>query len=490
MLLRPANAELGSWSMSQRTNDRVQLMRFRPIPTVVAVLTLLLVGWGGRSAYRQARAWYHLRAANAANERQDYAGAREHWQAYLDGNEASPPIYLEAARAARHVGAFDESERWLYQCAARRGDAVDVNLERILLEIARKTPTLDVRVVLQYVRNAPKDRVAVQEILESLSRDCLASYRLHDARAALTLWIEQAPADARPLLLRGWVLEQLARNPKPAVPDYQRAVELEPDNRSARLRLAEALVKSRQAAEALPHLEQLQLHEPRNPLVLLNLALCRQDLGDPPEARRLLDDLLRPETLVQVEELSVRLRGGRTPQQAVEEADWYRQAMALAPYGSGDQPHYAADAFIQALVERARLATAGERDGEALLRRAVQLDPFDYGANYQLSICLERHGLEPEAQRCRARLDEIRADQKRMSELVDEVGRNPHAPGPRCSAAEILLRHGQPQEAKRWLTSALQQDPNHAGARKLLAQYTEPMQNAGGADAGADKGSR
>ncbi len=61
------------------------------------------------------------------------------------------------------------------------------------------------------------------------------------------------------------------------------------------------------------------------------------------------------------------------------------------------------------------------------------------------------------------------ADQSRMREVTQQVMREPHNPAPRCEAAEILLRNGQPQEARRWLDSALKEDPRCQPALRLMA---------------------
>ncbi len=426
----------------------------------------------GLYAYPSLLAWYHFRAAQAAAERNDIAGEQQHLLECLKGWKTDPEIYLRAARAARRLGKFEEADRCLRQGQRFNGASAEVELERLLLNLERHNPNLEPRIALESLRQVPENHPALPEALEGLSKVCLDNYLLQDALAAVTRWIELQPNNVKPLLLRGWVLEQLAYNPQPAVADYRRAVELDADNYTARLRLAEALVKTKQSAEALPELETLQKRQPANLVVLLNLALCREDLGESPEAVQLLDALLTPQRLALVQKLSARLRVDLPIPREIEEAEWYRQAMSQAPYGSRNQAHYIVDLYIQALVERAKLAARAKKgQGEQFLRQAVELDPFDYLANYQLLLSVEQRGDQAEARRLQAKVAEIRADQLRMSAAAAQAAANPHNPAPRCVAAEILLRNGQPQEAMRWLRGALQENPNYPEAVRLLTVY-------------------
>lgn len=453
------------------TDNEARRERLRSFRILAVALPVTVLALGGYYAYPFLLARYHFHAAQSAAERNDLAGEQQHLLECLKGWKTDPEIYLRTARAARRLGNFEEADRCLNQCTRFHGDPSEVELERSFLSLDRRNSNLEPRIVLETLRRAPENHADLPEALEKLSKSCLKEYRLQDALAALTLWIERQPNGVQPLLLRGWVLEQLAPNPQPALPDYRRAVELEPDNDVVRLRLAEALVKTKQSAQALPELEMLQRRQPGSPVVLLNLSLCRADLGDSQEAAQLLDALLAPQRLAQVQELSECLRSDRPLPHEIEAADWYRQGMTQAPYGSRNQAHYVVDLYIQALVERAKLAARNKGDGEPFLRQAVKLDPFDYAANYQLALCLEQRGEQAEARRLQTKLAEIRADQERMSEAAARVLGNPHDPAPRCIAAEILLRNGQPQEAMRWLRGALQENPNYPQAVRLLTLY-------------------
>jgi tetratricopeptide (TPR) repeat protein len=435
------------------------------LPATVLILIGLYV-------YPSLLAWYHFRAAQAAAQRNDVAGEEQHLKECLKGWKTDAEIYLRIARAARRLSKFDEADRYLVQCQHFDGDPTEVKLERLLLKLDRHDPELETRLALEFVRRAPENHPAVPEALEGLSKICLDDFRLQDALAILTLWIERQPNNVKPLVLRGWVLEQLAPDPQRALPDYRRAVELDAANDLARLRLAEALVKAKQSAEAQPELEALFQRQPANPIVQLNLALCWDELGEARQAMQLLDTLLSPQRIAQIQQISDRLRVDQPVPSEVEETDWYQQAMSQAPYSSRNQPLFLIDLHIQALVARAKLAARAKKgEGERFLRQAVKLDPFDSAANYQLLLCVQQRGEQAEARRLQTKLEEIRTDQQRMSEAVAQVVLDPHNPAPRCVTAEILLRNGQPQKAVRWLRSALREDPNYSEAVRLWTVY-------------------
>src|SRR5438874_2240319 len=84
--------------------------------------------------------------------------------------------------------------------------------------------------------------------------------------------------DAAPFAWRGRVRTMLGSD-EGALADYRRAVELAPENGSARLGLAEALVAAGKAEEAEGHIEFLRERHAGNPDVLLALARCRRSLG-------------------------------------------------------------------------------------------------------------------------------------------------------------------------------------------------------------------
>src|SRR6267154_2041547 len=99
------NSDHGNTSMGpgDETGLRKQLRSWRilVVATLLAVLALAAV-----FGYRQIQAWNHLRAAEAARENRDFVQEREHLLHCLKVWDSNPELYLQAARAARHLRAF------------------------------------------------------------------------------------------------------------------------------------------------------------------------------------------------------------------------------------------------------------------------------------------------------------------------------------------------------------------------------------------------
>jgi tetratricopeptide (TPR) repeat protein len=447
--------------------------RFSPRVALTAIILFAILIGFILFASRELWARYHYRAAQQAHAAKDPAAEYAHLLQCLRVWTTSGETYLLAAQAARRTGDFDEAEKLLKRSDQLAAPPSSVLLERLLLGFQRHPADYDLHALLATARNAPPNQEAVGELLEALSRACLKSFRLSEARSCLDLWIEREPANLQALLWRGWVLEQVSGNSQLPLADYRQAVWHHPNEASALFRLAEILLRAKLPEEALPHLVTLDEKQPDNPLLLVNLAACRQELGEPAAARTLLDRMLTPQRLRLVEQLAERARALQPVPEELASASWYRQAFAVAPFGNDGQAHYVVDLYIRGLLARAALALADGHPAEAEtdLRTAVKLDPFDYSATYQLFLCLEQQGRKEETRDWKARLEQITADQKQMSDLVQQVRQAPRNPAPRCAAGKILLRNGQPGEAIRWLESALHEDSTYEPAHALLTEW-------------------
>jgi tetratricopeptide (TPR) repeat protein len=188
------------------------------------------------------------------------------------------------------------------------------------------------------------------------------------------------------------------------------------------------LQETQHAAEAVGPFEELRRRQPDNPAVLLGLAKCRRQLGQPDEARQLLDAVL-----------------AQNPEDA------------------------------QALAEQGKLALAAGQasEAEAWLRRAAERAPRDREIVYNFVQCLRQLGKDDEADRCAALLKEIDADQRRMNRLVLEVMQRPRDAELRYEAGMIFLRNGLTDDGLSWLAMALENDPRHRRAREALAEHYE-----------------
>jgi predicted Zn-dependent protease len=186
-------------------------------------------------------------------------------------------------------------------------------------------------------------------------------------------------------------------------------------------------------AEAIKHYELLHQRQVANPALILGLAQCRKALGASDEARRLIDGLL------------------------------------------AEQPDY-----VPGLIERGKLALdeSQEDEAERLFRTAVQLAPYDPLANYNLYLCLLRRGRKEEARELAKKRDQIEKDMSRMDQLSREVAKQPHDASLRCEAGTILLRNGLKEDGRRWLLSALKEDPSHVPTHAAFVELYEKEGNA------------
>jgi tetratricopeptide (TPR) repeat protein len=405
-----------------RFRDLYQSLRRHPSLSLLVLALLALIGIGGYITALYTWAQYNYWAAQRALERRDFTQARDRLERCLQVWPTSAATHFLAARAARRAGAYDDAERHLNACRQWNGVPEALELERALLRAQRgELP----RVEGYLLHCVQKEHPDVLLILEALTRGYMKTYQLGQAIECLNGWLERQPDDVQALTWRGYA-QDLVRRFDEALTDYRRAVELDPAAEEARLRLAELLLHSHQAQEALAHFEHLRHRRADSPVVLLGLARCRRELGQAEEARQLLETLL-----------------------AKDPRDYL------------------------ALTERGKLALeAGETvAAEAWLRQALAVSPAERETTYLLLQCLNRLGKKKEAEECQARLGEIDKDFKRIVEVTREILRSPDNPALRCEAGTILLRNGQPKEGLRWLDSALQQDPRHPETHRTLADY-------------------
>jgi tetratricopeptide (TPR) repeat protein len=383
-----------------------------------------LLGFGSYLLTLNLWAVYHFRAAQRALERRDFSAARAHLTSCLTVWPRGARSHFLAARAAWRSGLHDEAEEHLAVCQQQRWAPEIVQRERDLMKLQRGDLTVEESLRASLAEDNSETRL----ILEILIQEYVSSYRLVRALSALNLFLQRQPDDVQALLGRGWVWEQLFDFGR-AVADYRRAVEVDPQNDAARLRLAETLLITGPASAALDHFARLRQHQPGKQTVLLGLACCWRQLGQADEARRLLDGLLE--------------------------------------HLPSDDPNQ--DAVL--VRERGRLALdEGElAKAEEWLRQAVDLAPHDRQANYNLYQCLLQRGQREDASR--RRLERIDADLKRIDLVLKEVLKAPYDPSLRYEAGVIFLRNGETEKGLRWLGMALQQDPWHRPAHETLASY-------------------
>jgi tetratricopeptide (TPR) repeat protein len=388
---------------------------------VTAIVAVILLGVGLAGAHLWAL--HHYRAARAELERYHTATARLHLEACLTVWPRSPDALLLAARAARRSDAFDAAEDFLGRAEKAGAGEEGLLLERLLLR-AQRGEVDEVRPFCRALLDG--DGPDAPLALEALARGLARTYRLKEAEGALDRWRKLQPDNAQEAFLRGTLYDQTDRRTD-ALAAFRRALQIDPEQDEARLRLIGVLFLNGLYAEAVSHLEYLRVRLPGNPLVPVQLARCRAWLDRRPEAVELLDGAL---------------------------ARW---------------PH-----FAPALAERGKLALeAGQLErAEAWLGEAVRRAPDNYQAWSQYQRCLQGLGKADEAARVEERLRLMQKDIARLHEIMSgEMQRAPHSAALHTEAGRIWLRAGAAAEGLRWLHSALKEAPDYAPAHQALADF-------------------
>jgi tetratricopeptide (TPR) repeat protein len=438
----PAQADQGPPSPENRTRGGAVVrgietaVRRRPWLWLCGVLGCVLAV-AGYAIYRQVWAEIHCRRAEEALARSlrvrgpaPLAEARGHLACCLRLWPNSGRVHFLMAQAARRAGDLDDAARSLRR-AEQAGWVVEaIELEKTLAAVQQGDLDRAEPVLLSFVQRDHPDKLL---ILEALAQGCRRTYQLPRALAHLDTWLGAQPDSVRALVWRGetWLLLGRSRD---ALADYRKAVEVEPQEDEARLKVAELLLGFHQPEEASTHFTELLKRHPDRGEALFGLARCRAEQGDTAGAVKLLDRLL-----------------------------------SLQPEHPG------------ALTERGKIAldAGSPQDAEQWLRKADGVAPFEHETLYTLGRCLRANGHTREAEECQARIRRVEEDRKRLDELRIGIMTAPHDASLRCEMGLILLRNGQDKEGVRWLESVLREHPGYSTARQALEDHYRRSAEAG-----------
>lgn len=406
-----------------------RLLRRRLGRLLIVVTLLCLIVVAGFVAFKYFRADQALKAAEKARQKRDFTEAVRYLKTYQDVYPDNPEGHFVAARVARQSGLYEEAKRRLDICQRLEGPSKRIALEQRLIPVQQGAFPVAVEAWLQqFLAEEPPE---TDLILEALSRGCMSSYRLHNAKSYLTLWLKRDPDNVQPYLWRATIHQHLMDN-ESAKRDCQRAAELAPENLEAQGRLAQALLLTGEVAEAAEQFKRLFQTTPDNWPIAMGMAQCLEKLGQIEEAEKILDD-------------------------------YVAQHPPEAP----------------ALLERGRAALLRDRPAEARpwLEKAAALAPIDRLTQFSLLQCLKQLGDPAEIERCQERLERIDADVAKLRSLTEALQKQPYDLAARCEMARILLRRGEEREAVSWLKETLNLDPTHVETNELLANYFESQGN-------------
>ncbi|MBS0201451.1 MAG: tetratricopeptide repeat protein [Planctomycetes bacterium] len=234
-----------------------------------------------------------------------------------------------------------------------------------------------------------------------------------------------APDDPRPDRLLGLIAKDSEQFAK-AIEYYRESLRRAPNQPEAdaiRTEMAESHLKLGQFAEALAALRPC----PRSAAVLTLEAECFNSTGD-------------------VEQSQARLRA----------------ALAV-------DPKY----FPAKLMQGKVLLDEGKSDeAEKVLKEAVQLEPQNSQAHFQLSQALRRSEKITEADEELQKMQSIQAIHREFSDLHEDADARPGDVEVRYRIGDLAQKLGKPKLAILWYRAALSIDPNHAKSRAALQELS------------------
>ena len=400
-------------------------LRFVAAVNCLALLAAVgvYVVWPGVRAYA---AWSRAERAYAGG---DLAAAREELGDYLNRRPTSGQGHYLMARALRRLDDFAGARRHL-KLARRHGwPTVALDLEYKLIQAQSGGVRSAERALHELLAT---DHPEAEAVFEALVAGYLRNNLLNDAHRWATAWAERFPGNWRPLYARGQVLERGLKLAL-AADDYREVLARDPGHAEAKHRLAQILVRIGRFDEARPYFEAYRETRPDDALAVVGHARCLRALGRGDDALALLDRFL----------------DGR-------------------------------DGSAALFVVRGQLDFDRERYDDALawLRRAEALTPNDREMLQSLADVTKRLGRDEAAAAYEKRRQDVEADVRKVEALIkDALAAETARDGPRDYAkivelryelAQTLIRLGHDAEASQWLLSVLQEDPQHAGARRTL----------------------
>ncbi len=390
---------------------------------IVVVVAGMLAGLAVGGVYAWAK--WHERKGRQFAARYEFDHAYEHYEHSLRIWGGRAGVHLEAARAARRAGRFEDAETHLQLSQQAGGTSAGVQLERFLIEAQNGDLARVEEVLHEHItREVPETPL----ILEALAEGYLKANRLVPANQALAKLLDSEPNNVPALCLLGRLQRRAHRDSEARI-TFDRVLQMQPDHLVARDEMSQILLNEDPAA-ALEHVRFLRAHQPDSVALRLRLMTCYKNLGESAEAAKVLDELLNEEPgnvtlLVERGVLALEVSD------AVGAEKWLRKALAKSPHHQ----------------------EAHMRLGEALVQQPGRLAE----ARKQLQLC-----------------EQITNDMKRVAEIqstnLDVLERSVallHEGG------VLLLKHGMDEEAMEWLYRALQADRTHAETHRVLAEYFE-----------------
>jgi tetratricopeptide (TPR) repeat protein len=217
-----------------------------------------------------------------------------------------------------------------------------------------------------------------------------------------------------------------------ALPNYQKAVDIEPDYADAENNLGQALTSAGEPAEAVKHLRRALELRPNLVAARVNLGEALMRAGKIEEAVRELESVLAdyPDTEPAVRDYGMALAMNGDTDKAISRL---RSALQMDP---GDAVAHGDLGMIFTLLHRWPEAVAEDR-------MAVRLKPNEAPGHYNLGVALQQSGSAIGA----------------ISEFGEAIRLMPVNPNAHANRGLLLAQIGRKEEALSELRTALQQNP-------------------------------
>lgn len=405
--------------MSIKTIAR-QLLRPRRL---FWVLTPVLLAVGGFIGYYQ----YHFRAAQTAFDRDQFDAAKNHIDKCLAVWPRSVAAHLLAARIDRFMGQFLRAEHHLVEAnRLDNGNSEALQIEWGLLSAHERISDQTEGALFDYVARQGAESAMV---LKTLSAIYMREIQADRAHFYLGKWIEVEPKRDTPYFWRGLV-HYRQEHFGDAINDFLRALERNPDNHLARLRLVDTYIQGNQNDKLAEHLNYLAEHDGRNVEVRIALGRFHALEGEYDQARQILDGVL------------------------------------------AEKPQNGKALYVRGYVER--LAEQPDKE-EPFLRRATELKPPEPEALFAEFECLTKLNRPSEAKAFFERYEAIRRDMKRIHELEPKWQGSGGNADVSADIGEIYLRWGATQRGLQWLYRGLLKQSDHQRTNQLLLDYYEGL---------------
>lgn len=213
----------------------------------------------------------------------DWKAGLDAWQHVERLHPDYPALYINLAKCAARLGDWALTERYTEAGLKRQPD--DVGAWRVLAQVLEQRGETDkrLRALQRLAQLTPRDPI----VLASLAQALIAANRYDEALPILDRWVQVAPNSATAHALRGAALLNVGSAPhglNQVETDLLKALQIRPNDYTARLNLGQFYIRSGQPAKAISHLEMLGQMRQANPGYLMDLANAYQQTGQTAKA--------------------------------------------------------------------------------------------------------------------------------------------------------------------------------------------------------------